>query len=367
MPGGSRARTRIGRGTAVQDGSGLDRTPEIGANERFEPAHSRPVEGAIIRAPQKGPAHLSVSPVQPAAVSVIGQAVLRTLIYSDLFDAALTAPELQRYLGPPGIARVPLLTVLDDALPPEWLCRREGFLALAGREHLVALRQRRLGLSARRWPVARRWARRLAVLPFVRMVAVTGTLAASNVEPGDDIDYLIVTETGRLWTCRAFVIALVHLARLEGTIICPNYILSLDALALEERDLYTARELVQMVPLYGEGVYRRMRALNPWADDRFPHAAGPPPGSEWARPGAAAGALKRLLEQTLRRRAFDGLERREQRRRTARLVRLVVAGRSGARFDAACCKSHIDDHRPAILARYAASVREHGLEDAPGA
>ena len=49
----------------------------------------------------------------------------------------------------------------------------------------------------------------IARLPFVRMVAVPGALTMDNVEPGDDVDYLIVTAPDRLWLCRAVVIELV--------------------------------------------------------------------------------------------------------------------------------------------------------------
>lgn len=306
---------------------------------------------------------MSLSPVQSVADSSLGRAILRGVVYSDLFDAAITLPELHRYLEHSRISRAALAGALHEAVPSGRLCQHDGLLALAGREPLIELRRRRRERSEASWGPARRWAGILSALPFVRMVAVTGTLAVANLEGDDDIDYLIVTEPGRLWTCRAFVVAAFHLARRAGISICPNYILSLDALALEERDPYTARELVQMVPVFGENVYERMRALNSWADRLFPHAGGPPTGTSWLRQGPAAASLKKALEALLHLRVFDALERDEQRRRTERLLHIVVPGSSSARFDSRRCKAHLEDRGPEILVRFGERLRTLDLDE----
>src|SRR3990172_11192340 len=108
------------------------------------------------------------------------------------------------------------------------------------------------------------------------MVGITGALAMDNSAHGDDIDVIIVTARGRVWTARLIVIGLVYAGKLFGDTLCPNYILSEDALALEQHDLFAAHEFAQMTPLVGFEVYQRMRAANPWVGEFLPNAGAPP-------------------------------------------------------------------------------------------
>ena len=156
-------------------------------------------------------------------------------------------------------------------------------LPYAGREAIVETRKRRAQVAARLWTKAARYGQIIASLPFVRMVAITGSLAMNNTDEGKDVDYMIVTAPNHLWICRAFALLIARIAKLEGIHLCPNYLITTNALELKERSLYVAHELAQMVPLSGMEIYDEMRRLNDWVDDYLPNASGAPELSQMAQ------------------------------------------------------------------------------------
>jgi hypothetical protein len=283
------------------------------------------------------------------------RAILLTVAYADIFDYPLTAAEIHRYLVGTAAPSVAIQTALDgDRLAPHSLSYRDGYFMLPGREAIVTTRRRRASVAARLWPPALRYGQAIASLPFVRMVAVTGALAMDNVESEADIDFLIVTEPGRLWLCRALVIGLVRLAARRGDRLCPNYFLSEHALVLSEHTLYTAHELVQMVPIAGLGIYQRLRTLNTWADGFLPNADGPP--RQLAARAALDRPARRLFEAALRTPPGGWVERWEMDRKVHKFSRQ----RNGAAETAFCadwCKGHFDGHGERTLTAYVDRLR----------
>lgn len=304
-----------------------------------------------------------MSPSPPPRAATLERAILRTVAYSDVFDYAPSADEIHRYLdSTPATAGAVRRAIAG--LVPGWLCSDVDAVALAGRDELLPLRRRRLEAACRLWPAAIRWGRALGRLPFARMVALTGALAVDNVEPDADLDYLIVTEPGRVWLCRSLVIQTVRVARLRGVVVCPNWLLAADALELERHGLFVARNLAQMVPLAGVEVYRRMREVNAWTRAYLPNADGSPrpvTGVERAR-GLAARGVESLLRTGIGS-TIEGWERR-------RKCREILA-RSGSNpelvLDRRQCKGHVDAHGQKVLHAYAERLQALGLEPAGSA
>jgi len=175
-----------------------------------------------------------------------------------------------------------------------------------------------------------------------------------NVEPGDDYDYLIVAAPGHVWLSRLLIVMLVvKPAARCGDVVCPNYILSEDALTLRERDLFHAHELAQMVPLDGYSVYERLRHSNSWADDFLPNAGGPP--LTMPLPAGSCRPGRRILESVLRIAAGAWLERHEM----DRLRRTInpTDGCQEVELSPDRCKGHTDAHGQGTFEAFAARLR----------
>ncbi len=289
-------------------------------------------------------------------------AILRTLAYADVFDYPLNTAEIHHNL----IAQHATMAQVTQALAQPWLSARldrcDDWFVLRGRSACCGIRAARAQASARLHAQARRWGTRMAALPFVRMLAITGSLAVNNAESQADIDLLIVTTPGRVWLTRALVIGLVRLARLTGVRLCPNYVLSERVLAQQRRDVYVAHDLVNMRLLYGPEVFARMHMANAWQHAHLPNA--PVSGTNGLALSSAARALKHGLELALSGRIGSKLEQVEHSRKARKLRAQAHAG-SAALLDADHVKGHFNDHRAPVLVAYATRLAALSLEVQP--
>jgi hypothetical protein len=140
--------------------------------------------------------------------------------------------------------------------------------------------------------------------------------------------------------------------------VCPNFFLSERALALNDRTLFAAHELAQMVPIGGLRTYSRFRSMNGWSAGFLPNARGAPrlvdPGHR-RRPWSA-----RLAEWAGRSAVGTRIERWEMRRKIRRFGNR--ANPSGeAAFGPDWCKGHFGGYGERVLEAFATRVRS--LED----
>ena len=290
--------------------------------------------------------------------------ILKPILYADIFDYPLTFEEIYKFLEFK-TTRTDARYLLQQALEAQEIICTDGFYTLAGKSHLVAKRRERWIASQALWPKALRYGLWIASLPFIRMVSVTGSLAVENPRDGvDDIDYLIVTAPGRLWLCRAMIILMVRYSRLWGVQLCPNYLITENVLYFEDNNLFTAREMLQMKPLYGADFYLRMREINTWVTDYLPQGQGL--SLEKINDGLSGRLklVKKASEFALGGFLGDLLEKILQKIQITKHTRL--AAKYGAAdkvvFTADVCKGHYDGYNNKTMQAYWRRMKEYQLD-----
>ncbi|MDH4063588.1 MAG: hypothetical protein OEW19_04255 [Acidobacteriota bacterium] len=282
--------------------------------------------------------------------------MIRSVTYAALFDYPLTPAQVAESL--PGMtANGTTVTRWWSASPAlqaaiDW---RDGYFVPSGRADLVGRRVRREAISHGVLARHRRALTVMAALPFVRMVALSGSLAHLNADENGDLDLFVVTAPGRVWLV---TVAAIVVARLCGwrRRLCLNYVVSERALAVEPDDFFAANQILHLRPIAGEEVYRRFLHANPFIWDHYPNFEARSLQS-WASLDRWAARARRPAEWLL---AFVGApaERlcrlaygRHLRRRAA-----TWQSRDQVRLEPECLKLHTSSHRADVLARFEAAL-----------
>lgn len=209
--------------------------------------------------------------------------ILRTLAYGDIFDYPLKTREIWRFLiGSKKTSYRAVAKQLSWLVEAKFLGKEGDFYFLLKRRKTVNIRRRREYWSKKKLKIARRGAKWLRLISMIQMVGVTGALAMKNSNKNDDIDLLIVTSKNRLWLTRLVTVILIELIakrRRPGDIdvrdkICLNMFLDEENLAVpsNERDLFSAHEVCQLLPLWEKGgVYNKFIKKNKWVKDYLPN------------------------------------------------------------------------------------------------
>lgn len=206
--------------------------------------------------------------------------ILATIAYYDTFQYPLTGFEIWKYLltlkseeetsqdvvvSLGDVTR----TLQSDSLE-KWIEERSGFYFLKGRRKLVKKRLKRGKIAIRKLKGVRRLVKWLRFVPYVRMVALTGSLAMHNSDAEGDWDLLVVLRPGHIWTGRTLVTGLLQLMgqRRHGDHTkdraCLNYWITSDSLEIITKDLFSSSEYFFLSPLFGRDEFKRFQMKNRW-------------------------------------------------------------------------------------------------------
>lgn len=252
--------------------------------------------------------------------------ILSVLAYFDVFDYPLREEEIAAFLAC-GISATELESSLRQLADNGIVYRLEEFYSLRNLPPLASRRRRGNERAVRRLKTARRVAAWLSAFPYVRGVAVSGSLSKNYADEAADLDYFIITATNRLWIARTIMHLFKKLSFLAGKEdwFCMNYYVDEAALEIEEKNIYTAVETVTLLAVRGMPAFNRFRERNSWVKKYFPVYPFNDPAS-----GSCQGRVKRMLERAMDIVAGDRFDRFLMEITRKRWERKTAGGRTNA-------------------------------------
>ena len=201
------------------------------------------------------------------------EAILRTLLYYDIWSYPLTSDEIEHFLPLPLGQRGAFRSALAGVVKSGEVLERDGHYFPGHRpDGVVEERKSREQRARRYWMMARLSTHIIKRFPFVRAVMVSGELSKNVAGPDSDVDFFILTEPGRLWLTRSSLILFKKVFLLNSRkFFCLNYFASTDQLSEEEHNVYVAAEVAHVKPLYNSRLYAEYLEANRWIRTFFPN------------------------------------------------------------------------------------------------
>jgi D-beta-D-heptose 7-phosphate kinase/D-beta-D-heptose 1-phosphate adenosyltransferase len=281
------------------------------------------------------------------------KAILKTLIYADIFDYPLKVQEVHKWLiGKKAVPRQ-VEKALGRLSQAASIKHQREYYFLRKRKGLVIRRISKERQSAKYLQKAKMLCQILRIIPWIKLVGISGGLALGNASRKDDIDLFIITAKNRLWISRILALGLFSLIgqrrkagdkgkQVAGKL-CMNILLEEDKLRQKNKDIFIGHELLQMKPLWQrEEVYGKYLAENEWALRLLPNWVG----------------LKVTRSKPMRKirrfKMFDYLERVAQKLQ----LKIMKTPQGLERIEDGALYFHPNDIRQEVLLKYKRKLKE---------
>ena len=150
---------------------------------------------------------------------------------------------------------------------------KNGFYFLPGRDDLYELRIDREKIADQKWKKFLRIAKWFQVVPYLRGMLASGSMALGNTDEESDFDVLLVARSGRLYTFRIFlclVASIFHARRTRSDLVAPdkfcfNHYITDGNLSIKHESLYNAQTYVNLKPILAkDNLVEKFYKANNW-------------------------------------------------------------------------------------------------------
>ena len=238
-------------------------------------------------------------------LNLLEKSILATIAYYDVLNYPMTGFEVYKYLINPShiIAQskttqalslesliqpilIDVLKGLESKNLKNFIEEKNGLYGLrkiksseeskqAYIDNLIKTRINRQKISDQKWKKARKIVKWFELIPYLKAVFISGSLALDNAKEQSDIDLLIITKHKRIWTVRFLVTLFAHImgkrrhGKKTADRICLNHYITDESLKIGFPSLYNAQTYAHLVPIIEnkKGIYKEFQKANNWIND----------------------------------------------------------------------------------------------------
>jgi uncharacterized protein YeeX (DUF496 family) len=204
-------------------------------------------------------------------IEKVEEAIKSVLKYYSLFSYPLKEDEIHRFLSVKAQQKEVEIKLNKLVAARQVFKIKQDFFSIKNEPYWADKRilgnQKALELLS----ISKKYIKKIIRFPFIKSVAISGSLSKYYTDEEGDIDYFIITKKNRLWIART----LLHLFKKTSFLrkrehyYCMNYFVDESALEIDQKNIYSAIETVTLIPVYNEPFINKLKEKNRFWIERF--------------------------------------------------------------------------------------------------
>jgi hypothetical protein len=207
-------------------------------------------------------------------IEKVEEAIKSVLKYYSLFSYPLKEDEIHRFLSVKAQQKEVEIKLNKLVAARQVFKIKQDFFSIKNEPYWADKRilgnQKALELLS----ISKKYIKKIIRFPFIKSVAISGSLSKYYTDEEGDIDYFIITKKNRLWIART----LLHLFKKTSFLrkrehyYCMNYFVDESALEIDQKNIYSAIETVTLIPVYNEPFINKLKEKNRfWIEEFLPN------------------------------------------------------------------------------------------------
>ncbi len=198
----------------------------------------------------------------------IEKAIIKTLAYFEVFGRPLTFEEIWQFLYRTPASKLQVLIALEKLEKKKQIFKKDQYYCLIDRKSIIDKFFQNQELIKKRWGKVAWVIKILKLLPFIKNISIINSLSFGTSNEDSDIDLLVITKKGRLWTTRALIVLVLEIVGqnknkwYKAGKFCLGFAFDETRLNLEKIaknfEPHFVYWLANLWPVYDRGFYRKL-------------------------------------------------------------------------------------------------------------